>query len=825
VTRRSRILVLISAIALAASFLAPLWRIDLEAPQYPEGLGMRIWAGSITGAGEWDLKKINQLNHYIGMKVIEPDSIAELDVMPWVIVVLALGGLATAAVGRRRLLYVWVAVFGLAAAAGLVDFWMWEYDYGHDLNPEAAIKIPGMSYQPPLIGSKQILNFKANSWPGAGGWAAIGAFGLAALAAFLELRGRGRGRPARVGGPVEDNPEGSVGSGPDGGVEGRTDGPSDGAARASPPHGRPARTGPGAGVAVLVLAGALGTAGCGEPAPSPIAFGEDRGEHCGMTIADERYGAELVTVRGKVHKFDSVECLAGFRLAMEDSGEIHSMWVTDFSAPPTLIRVEDAFFLESRDLRSPMGANLTAFGPGMTRQAALHSFFGRILEWDEVLTLVGERGGPGAGGAGGHTGTLAPDARAEGHAAGDMEAPTPGSRDGRAPDGATHVSPDGPVRTLAAAVAAAEPGSRIVVEPGVYREPTVVVDRPLEIVGVDGPVLDGEGSRQLMIIEADGVTVRGMVFRNVGTSYVEDRSAIRVEEARGCRIESNRFEDTFFGVYLASAAGCVVADNVMRARESRETAAGNGIHAWYSKDVEVRGNDIRGHRDGIYFEFVEGSDVRGNRVEGNLRYGLHFMFSDDCRYVGNAFRENGAGVAVMYTEGVEMRGNLFERNWGTAAFGLLLKDIARSRIEDNAFVGNSVGIYAEGMNGVTVRRNEFQENGWAVRIMANSLDNVFTANDFLGNTFDVSTNSRQSFSEFRGNYWDEYRGYDLDRDGVGDVPFRPVRLFSLVVERNEPSLVLLRSLLVTTLDAAERVFPALTPETLVDASPRMRRAT
>ncbi|MEJ2502287.1 MAG: nitrous oxide reductase family maturation protein NosD, partial [Gemmatimonadota bacterium] len=361
--------------------------------------------------------------------------------------------------------------------------------------------------------------------------------------------------------------------------------------------------------------------------------------------------------------------------------------------------------------------------------------------------------------------------------------------------------------------------------PGRYREPTVVVDRPVEIVGMGDPVLDGEGARQLMVITADDVTVRGLVFEDVGTSYVEDRAAIRVEEARGCRIEGNRFEDAFFGIYLASAADCVVADNVLRARNTRETASGNGIHLWYSKNVEIRGNEIRGHRDGIYFEFVEESEIRGNLSEGNLRYGLHFMFSDDCRYLDNVFRRNGAGVAVMYTDGVEMRGNRFERNWGTAAFGLLLKDISDSRIVDNVFLGNSVGVYAEGSTRVEVRKNVFEANGWAVRIMANSLDNVFTANDFIANTFDVSTNSRRSYSEFTGNYWDAYRGYDLDRDGVGDVPFRPVRLFSLMVERNEPSLVLLRSLLVTTLDTAERVFPSLTPETLVDERPLMRRVS
>jgi nitrous oxidase accessory protein len=254
----------------------------------------------------------------------------------------------------------------------------------------------------------------------------------------------------------------------------------------------------------------------------------------------------------------------------------------------------------------------------------------------------------------------------------------------------------------------------------------------------------------------------------------------------------------------------------------RETASGNGIHLWYSKDIVIQGNLVADHRDGIYLEFVEDSEIRENESRDNLRYGLHFMFSDGCLYERNEFRRNSAGVAVMYTKSVQMLDNLFEDNWGSSAFGLLLKDITDSEIRGNRFIRNTVGIYAEGTNRVMVEENELRENGWAVKIMANSQDNVFSRNDFFGNTFDVATNSRRAYSEFHGNYWDHYRGYDLDRDGTGDVPFHPVRLFSLITERNEPSLILLRSFFVDILDLAERVFPVLTPQALTDGAPLMR---
>jgi hypothetical protein len=185
---RPRVFVALAASALALLYVLPLWHIGLKAPQYPEGLGMYIWVNQITGQGLHDLQNINGLNHYIGMKAIVPESIPELRFMPVLVGALIATGLVVALWGRRRVLYAWVAVFALGAVAGLADFWRWGRDYGHNLNPYAAIQIPGMSYQPPLIGTKQLLNFHATSWPALGGWIALAALALAAVVAVREWR-------------------------------------------------------------------------------------------------------------------------------------------------------------------------------------------------------------------------------------------------------------------------------------------------------------------------------------------------------------------------------------------------------------------------------------------------------------------------------------------------------------------------------------------------------------------------------------------------------------------------------------------------------------
>ncbi len=180
--KTSKIIIIIAGLSLIAGFFLPLWDISLEAPQYPEGLGMKIWVNKISG----DLNTINGLNHYIGMKTIEPDSIKELSIMPFVLGFFALTGVLAGFAGRKKLLTVWVILFVLAGIAGGIDFYMWEYDYGTNLNPEAAIKVPGMSYQPPLIGSKQLLNFTAHSYPDAGGIILIVSGILSVIILFVE---------------------------------------------------------------------------------------------------------------------------------------------------------------------------------------------------------------------------------------------------------------------------------------------------------------------------------------------------------------------------------------------------------------------------------------------------------------------------------------------------------------------------------------------------------------------------------------------------------------------------------------------------------------
>ena len=187
---KSKIILVFASLLLILTFFFPLWYIDLEAPQYPEGIGLEIWLNKITGQKPNDLENINGLNHYIGMKEIVPDAIPELKIMPFILIGMILFGLVTGILGKRTLVYIWIILFVVLAAVGLYDFYMWEYDYGHNLNPQAAIKIPGMAYQPPLIGSKMLLNFNAISMPDISFFILVVVVGLAIIALYLDRKSK-----------------------------------------------------------------------------------------------------------------------------------------------------------------------------------------------------------------------------------------------------------------------------------------------------------------------------------------------------------------------------------------------------------------------------------------------------------------------------------------------------------------------------------------------------------------------------------------------------------------------------------------------------------
>lgn len=377
-------------------------------------------------------------------------------------------------------------------------------------------------------------------------------------------------------------------------------------------------------------------------------------------------------------------------------------------------------------------------------------------------------------------------------------------------------------RSLRKAIQEAQTGDTLFVYPGHYTEGNIIVDKTLILIGLDYPVLDGQGLVEILTISAPRVQIHGFFLCNSGRMSTIDVAGIKVLAVDSVLIADNVVYHCNFGVYLSNAQHGTLLCNTILGTPEAEHNTGNGIHLWKCDDARIEGNAISGHRDGIYFEFVTNSVILDNYSQKNLRYGLHFMFSHSDRYTQNTFENNGAGVAVMYSHQVHMSGNRFLHNWGASAYGILLKDISDSDIQHNIFDHNTAGMYIEGASRMVVENNLFRQNGWALRVQASCNESVFTRNNFLGNSFDVATNGQTVFNTFNGNYWDRYEGYDLNRDGTGDVPFRPVSLYAVVVEQMPAGLILMRSFMVVLLDKAEKIMPTLTPEKLIDNEPAMK---
>lgn len=373
------------------------------------------------------------------------------------------------------------------------------------------------------------------------------------------------------------------------------------------------------------------------------------------------------------------------------------------------------------------------------------------------------------------------------------------------------------------AIAQANVGDTIFIHQGFYREPLIIVNKKLTIIGVGTPAIDGNAKNEIIRITADSVYISGLKIQNSGRSSMNDIAGVRIQNAQGVTIKDNKLINNTYGVYLQNASHCIVTGNVIHSNSIDELNSGNGVHAWKCHHLLIERNYISGHRDGIYFEFVTESHINKNTSRKNVRYGLHFMFSHHDTYDYNLFENNGSGVAVMYSKGVIMLHNTFRHNWGDASYAILLKEIADSRISNNSFIKNTVGLYMESTTNIAVSENKFLDNGWAIKVMASCARSNFEQNNFIGNSFDVATNGTISLNNFKANYWDKYDGYDLDKNGRGDIPYYPVSIYAVITEKIPTTMILYRSFLTNVMEQVEKVIPSIIPDQLKDDAPSMKK--
>lgn len=378
---------------------------------------------------------------------------------------------------------------------------------------------------------------------------------------------------------------------------------------------------------------------------------------------------------------------------------------------------------------------------------------------------------------------------------------------------------------------AAAPGSTITVDGGVHQGP-IVIRGPLTLAGTNRPAIDGNGAGSVVTIEGTGVVFRGFVVRNSGREVTEEAAGITVTGNRH-RIEANEIRDVYFGIHVAGGAGHVVQDNAIAPGEKHGARPGHGISLWEVRDTRVARNRISDARDGIYLSFTEGVDVSDNEVSG-CRYGLHSMYSQRASFERNQLTSNLLGAALMMSDRLLLRGNRIEQHReGSAAYGVLLKDIGDLRAEDNRLLANRVGIYAEGVPSqpgrqAIVSRNVIAGNEIGLALQSNAALTV-TGNTLADNLSDVRALGRQLSpamrwsSAGRGNSWTQYRGYDADRNGIGDLPHSVDNAMDSLLRRNQMVQAFLYTPAHLAIEAATRMFPLFQQKPLLtDEHPLMK---
>lgn len=386
------------------------------------------------------------------------------------------------------------------------------------------------------------------------------------------------------------------------------------------------------------------------------------------------------------------------------------------------------------------------------------------------------------------------------------------------------VSKQGPFQSIQEAIHTARAGDTIRVESGFYRG-NLILDKQVTLEGVGKPIIHGDGQASVITVTADGCVVRGFVIEFSGTMLIDEDSGILLKSSHN-QIEQNELRDVLFGIYLFSADHNLIADNTIRGREYLELGErGSGIHIWNSRDNVIRANNITLLRDGMYFQNAYHTTITGNRVS-ELRYGIHYMFSDDNKFEDNLFYNNVAGAAIMYSHRIELRRNGFLHNRGFSSFGILFQDSDNCLVEDNLIVDNVVGIFMEALRRSIFQRNLIAANDTAIEIFSSAEENVFERNNFMANLSPIQLVGKRTTTLWsrlgNGNYWSDYTGYDLDADGIGDVPFKIQNVFEHL-ERNYPRLRLyLFSPAAQAIALADKAFPVIEGSKEFDFYPLMK---
>lgn len=368
------------------------------------------------------------------------------------------------------------------------------------------------------------------------------------------------------------------------------------------------------------------------------------------------------------------------------------------------------------------------------------------------------------------------------------------------------------------------PGDTLRVKSGVYIG-NVRLTKRVVLIGENWPVLSANGRGSVVEIVADSCEIRGFIIENSGRRLVDEDAGVLVH-SRGNRLIGNRLRDILYGIYLFEANDNLLADNLIEGLVELDLGGrGSGVHIWNSRCSRLHNNKIAHTRDGIYMQYAPATVITNNMIS-DVRYGLHYMYSDSNIFVDNTFSRSLAGAAIMYSNHIVFRRNRFIQNRDFAAFGLLFQGCSYCVADSNLLADNGIGIFLEAGEQNIFRNNRIVGNDVALEIFSSTDKNVFTNNSFEDNRSPLFLVGKRTGTVWEedgiGNYWSGYEGYDLDADGIGDVPYRIQNIFDFIESRHPSLRLFLESPASQALAAATKTFPIFDISPEQDEHPRMR---
>ena len=371
------------------------------------------------------------------------------------------------------------------------------------------------------------------------------------------------------------------------------------------------------------------------------------------------------------------------------------------------------------------------------------------------------------------------------------------------------------------------PGGTLRPPPGTYAGP-LVITKPITLDGQHQVILDGEGSGSILVVKADGVTIRGMQLINSGSSHDGVDAGLLIEGNDGL-FEDNDIDNSLFGIHLKQASGNTVRNNRIHSIAQKPSLRGEGIRMWYSHENRIEGNHIRNARD-LVFANSSNNHIINNTIE-NSRIGMEFIFSPDNIVEGNRILHNGTGIVVLYSNGVKIRRNHLSHMRDINSSGFALKESSQVVIEGNEVLHCAIGIVANSPthpeNIFHMHDNHLAYNDIAMYFYGEKGGHIISNNRFEHNLMQVVVSASSSAQEhnWRGNYWDTYQGFDDDGDGRGDTPYE-LFVYADRLWMDRPMIKFYRgSPLLEMVDFIERLAPFSPPDMILqDPAPRMRQA-